>query len=380
MTAGTRLRIRRADQALAPAIIALVWASVVVAIPLARAGGDVSALIGAGPPWTDPSAVRPGVRPTTAPYDGQFYYRIALDPLTDDRTAHGITLDRPAYRQQRIVYPTLAWLLSGGNADLVPLALLLVNLAGMFAIGWLGGMLARGSGLHALWGVLFPLYPGFVLTVTNDLTEIVAAVPLLAAIIFLRSDRAIPGAMALVVAVLARETTAIFAGAAALTRFVASPRDQRRWWPFLLPGLVLVAWQIALAARWGSITAAEGAESFDPPVLGLLSAAWLNADRLGGLQAVVWSAVIAFVLAMIVLGVRSLRRATFAHERVAWLLYLALLTVLEANIWANAASLRILTELGMLTCVLVLVAPARLRWTFVAMELALAAALAVAVS
>ncbi len=37
-------------------------------------------------------------------YDGQFVYRLALDPFTRAVTAHGMTLDLPAYRQQRIAH------------------------------------------------------------------------------------------------------------------------------------------------------------------------------------------------------------------------------------------------------------------------------------
>jgi hypothetical protein len=39
-------------------------------------------------------------------YDGQFFYRLALNPLNFRHTAYGITMDRP-YRYMRIGYPVV---------------------------------------------------------------------------------------------------------------------------------------------------------------------------------------------------------------------------------------------------------------------------------
>ena len=49
-------------------------------------------------------------------YDGAFVYRLALDPFTEQPVAHGITLDNPSYRQQRIVLPLVAWLADAASA------------------------------------------------------------------------------------------------------------------------------------------------------------------------------------------------------------------------------------------------------------------------
>src|ERR1041384_6678894 len=40
-----------------------------------------------------------------AGYEGQFYFRLALDPFTNKQTDHGIKLDAPARRHQRIIHP-----------------------------------------------------------------------------------------------------------------------------------------------------------------------------------------------------------------------------------------------------------------------------------
>ena len=65
----------------------------------------------AAPPATA-SGTR-GLRGYSDGYDGQFVYRLALDPFTHAVTAHGITLDNPAYRQQRIATALLAHVARG---------------------------------------------------------------------------------------------------------------------------------------------------------------------------------------------------------------------------------------------------------------------------
>ncbi|MBU6422434.1 MAG: hypothetical protein KGJ98_10295 [Chloroflexota bacterium] len=362
------------DRPLATALAALLFGCAVVAVQLAREG-DVSAFVRAAPPWVDPASAPSGLRVGTAGYDGQFYYALALDPLTDRRTEHGVTFDRPAYRQQRIVYPLLGWAVSLGQAGRVPWSLVLVNLVGLFAIGLIGAQLALGARRHALWGLLFPLYPGFVITVTSDLTEIVAAVFVLAALLWLRGQRTLRAAGALSLAVLSRETTVLLAATAGLGALVASWRQPRRWAPLLLPGMALIVWQIFLASRWHETATAEGTTALSPPLLGLLVAVWSDPQRFAPARLAVWAGILAFVMAMVVVGARSLGSSIPRYERWAWSVYLALAALLEANIWATGGVLRALTELAMLTALFALTASRSLRTALLALEIALSGVL-----
>jgi len=128
---------------------------------------DPSVFIVAGERFTSPRAdiyIHPH-----GGYDGQFYYRLALDPLTGEQTAYDIHFDNPAYRQQRILYPALAWLL--GRVLPLPWAMLLVNYAALVAIGWLGVSHTTRTGRSPEWGLLFVLWPGFLVSLTRALTE-----------------------------------------------------------------------------------------------------------------------------------------------------------------------------------------------------------------
>ena len=83
---------------------------------LAISGFDASYFIVAGTDYVDahatptPIALQPGQG-----YDGQFFYRYSLSPSDFSKQAHGVTVDHPAYRIQRIAYPLVVWLLSMGD-------------------------------------------------------------------------------------------------------------------------------------------------------------------------------------------------------------------------------------------------------------------------
>ncbi len=70
-------------------------------------GGDPSFFVTAGAFFVDRQSAPASLSILNGShgYDGQFYYRLALDPFPAQRTNFGITLDVPAYRQQRILYP-----------------------------------------------------------------------------------------------------------------------------------------------------------------------------------------------------------------------------------------------------------------------------------
>ena len=64
-------------------------------------------------------------------YDGQFVYYIARDPTSAERF-----LDVPAYRFQRILLPVMGRVLALGSVDLLPGALLAVNLVALAGGTW----------------------------------------------------------------------------------------------------------------------------------------------------------------------------------------------------------------------------------------------------
>ncbi len=176
---------------------------------LARSHFDPSLFVNAGDHYVDADATRPhlNAKPNSDGYDGQFYYRMAVAPFSLAPTADGITFDHPAKRLERFLYPLAATAVSFGHASLAALALFALNLAGIGAIGWIGCDLARrldrGLGLP----IALLLWPGLIVTLTHDTTEIAGASLLLGALSAYLGERLVLYAVLAIAATLARETT-----------------------------------------------------------------------------------------------------------------------------------------------------------------------------
>src|SRR3954471_19390684 len=236
-------------------VIAICYITFFVLLLRAR-GGDVSLFVIAGGVNVDASKVPAGltVIPNIGGYDGIWFYRLAINPLSGQQSAHGIRLDNPPYRQQRIGYPFIVWLLSLGHSRWIPALLVAVNIVAAAVMAAFAGAFAKQFGLHAMWGVIVPLYPGFVLTFSRDLAEIVAAAFAMGAIWAIASRRNVTAALLLTAAVLTRETTLLLAVAlAAAWIFERVFRRERRIAAitFAIPIIVYALWQLFLTLRWG---------------------------------------------------------------------------------------------------------------------------------
>jgi hypothetical protein len=114
--------------------------------------------------------------------------------------------------------------------------LVLVNLLGVAAMAWLGALLARGSGRHALWGLLFAAYFGLVISVGRDTSEPLADACMLAALLAYRRSRYVLAAILLAYGVITNEPILIMAVGIALTRLWAMYKRRAK------PGLEDLIW------------------------------------------------------------------------------------------------------------------------------------------
>jgi hypothetical protein len=224
------------------------WLVFVVARLAGWADGKLSLFIASGTRYSHPALMFPRVAHVKGKgYDGQFYYRFAFDPFNWHPTAYGITIDHP-YRYTRIGYSVVAWLLSGGgHGRVLPLVLVFVNLLCVAAMAWLGGLLARESGRHALWGLLFAAYFGLVVSVGRDTSEPLADACLLGGLLAYRHRRFVLAAALIGYAVFTNEPVLVLPVVLALTRLWQLGRRQARpgrpdlvW---LLPGFLYLLLQ-----------------------------------------------------------------------------------------------------------------------------------------
>jgi hypothetical protein len=182
---STRLAERMSTPIVLAAIVLVMYGASAVAS--LRADGGLGR-INMGPVWAvqrgESEAIDQAVRagPRGTGYDGQFFYFIALDPVH----AHAY-VDDASYRYTRIAYPMTARLAALGEADRIPAALILVNVAAAaIATFCLASLFARKR--FPTWpALLFALYPGLLYAFAKDTSEVLAYSAVVAAIYVLDS-------------------------------------------------------------------------------------------------------------------------------------------------------------------------------------------------
>jgi hypothetical protein len=233
-------------------------ASAFVALRLSRTELGLSTLVMAGELRVDVAEL-PGeliAWPDIVGYDGRFFYRLALDPFTDDPEAFGIPLDHPGYRQRRILYPLLAHILNGFTGTSVLVWLVLLN---AFAIGLMTGFVAiicRYYGKSTWWspvvGLSAPMYIGL----TRDLSEPMALALAVGGALAVIRSRWWWAAVLFALAALTRETTLVVpagVGIWAIWHWVRWKKSSLApALAMLIPLSAFIAWELWLRKNWGT--------------------------------------------------------------------------------------------------------------------------------
>ena len=359
-----------------PVVAALSALLAALAFALARwltwAHGNIGRFILVGRHFATPAQLPHGmpVAPTYG-YDGQFFYRLALDPLNFHPTAYGITMDRP-YRYMRIGYPALTWLVSLGQHFLVPVMLVAVNIAAIGALGYLGAVFAVDGGRHALAGLLLPGYFGLITSLSRDTAEPLAAAFLLAGLLAVRARRPVLAAAFLAYGALTRETVMVAVAAIAIMRVIGMLRGQARpgrddlaW---AVPAVAFAAWQVVVKATTGSVPLlADGGRNTGAPFVAPLQAlkhnlAHVHLHQLHQFEQYdLWLlelAILAFFSVAALLCLRSTNAPV--HERLAFILYLVEICVVTPSTWDSLdADMRSFIEVYLLAVIILLGTPRR---------------------
>ena len=336
------------------------------------ANENITKFVRAELPYAHPGRVPAGLHVFGSNgYDGQFYYRLALSPANLHQTAFGITLDHP-YRLERIGYPALGWLFSLGHHRLVPIALVVVNVLALAAIGLLGGMLAVESGRHAVWGLLLAGYFGFFKAAGCDLTEPVAAACLLGAVLAYRREHPAVAGLLFGYGALTRETVIIAPLAILAVRLADAARGGFRLrasdLAWSLPLLVFTGWQLILRAATGTLIVLSDVGSNAHrglPFTQFADAIRKNLALLGAPSdaAYIWFAEVATLMVFVVAALVWLRSTTVpGYERVAFVAFIIELGILSNQIWTGHADLRSIDECYLLAVLILLRGGLRRLW------------------
>ena len=336
------------------------------------AHGNVSIFIVAGSAHVDPRVLPRGIFVVDGNgYDGQFYYRMALDPADLARSAFGIRLDSLS-RLERIGYPAIAWVFAAGHPSLVPDTLIVTNVVSLGGVGLGGALLAQDSGRHALWGLALAGYWGYLWSASRDLTEITAAAFLLLGLWAYRKNRWVLAGVLLLGAVLTKETAAYVVVIIAATRLAgrAIGRDRRRWGTadisWLLPLLGFAVWQLVVFVGTRSVAIRDsGNANIGPPLNGLIDGIRFYWPALPSVASFLWFGELLVLTAIAVGAAASIRTTTVpVHERLAWAAVVVLAVCAASGIWRGDVGFRSLDDVYLFSWI-VLLGTRRRLWPYV---------------
>jgi len=276
------------------------------------------------------------VAPNSYGYDGQFYYRLALDPFTQKETDYGITLDQPALRHQRILYPLIAWVFSFGNSNIVPFIMIIINIASLFGLIWLAIKLIKDNNQPVWLSVLIPLYPAFIIALSRSLTEILASFLLIGGYLLFSRKKYYFAAILFTLAVLARETTLIFPSVLSLYFFICFLFNKNRTeilksLLFFLPFAVFIIWQLILYKIWGQLPfLISSGHNFSFPLKGLEYIFYIKtiATKLRVFEVI-------YLIGVIIFGAMNFKKVSDWPLKLTWLSYVILALFYSKWIWAE---------------------------------------------
>lgn len=297
------------------AITAVCIATLFALALLGRRGFDPGVLVVAGDQYTDARRVPLPVEHHSAGYDGQFYYRLAMNPFTHQWSERGIRLDVPTYRQQRIFMPLIVWILSAGRTRAVAPLFLILNIVSVGLLAWSSARLVEESGANAWWSAAAWMYPGWIITMTRDCAEILEVALLVTMILLVRRKRNAFATAAATCAALTKETALIAIAAMA----IAAPA-------LLIAIAAQLGMKFALFRVWHAAPSL-GTGHFTFPFAGLV-----RSFSLARPYPILTTAEVAALVAFAGIVAMSWRRAPLLHV-VAFALYIPLIAILDEGFW-----------------------------------------------
>jgi hypothetical protein len=335
------------------------------ALLLSRRQWDVSRFVVAGGPEVDASHVPPGLTVVENVYDGAAFYRLSIDPVTTEKTAFGIPLDNPPYRQQRIVYPLLVHFLSFGHVEWIPALLVAVNFIAVLVMTFGAIRLARVFAIADWWGAMPALYAGFLIAFSRDTAEIVAWAFGVWAIVSVSRSAWTSATILFVCAALARESTLILAvgilAESVVDRVTNRPR-RIPWYVAVAPLCVYIAWQYSLAVRWHQ--SGIGSSLFQPEIpFAQYVQVFREALSRRTVQLRLHFAECVFLAIVAGAVLTSFRKSSAPLRwRLSWAGYAALASVLGNTVWGeHFGFMRVLSDLYVTSTVVLYGASPRLR-------------------
>lgn len=345
-------------------VVILIYAAL-VSVLLCRAGNHPWGLIGFNDNLVLDNQTQVPARFISSEYgyDGQAYFVLALSPLVKDPGRLGFRLDNQSLRQQRILYPLIINVLAGGDSSRTAWFMIIVNIMAVGGLVALAALFFFRIGQPSWLAVLVGLYPGFAISVSRCLTEPLALVWIVWALLVWKRRPSMAGVF-LSLGVLSRETSLLVAAGFGLAWLLGiitrkSQTPPARVW--VLPLVTYLLWQGFLLHWVGdSSVSAAASNSMGLPLAGLMQALCLILDRATPDQIFF----LGFIVLVLGWQLFVAKTVTLSWNPLffGWILYGLLLCVAGVDIWSNSPGLlRVAGECNLLGLFLIACSGFR-RW------------------
>lgn len=260
-------------------------------------------------------------------HDGKYFFVQANDPWYLEPRDNAQFLDRPIYRAQRMLYPTIAGGFGFLGPGLVVWSMVITNVIGLGVGTFLAARIAALAGASPWLGLAVPLNIGLLFELWIDGSGILAYMFCLGAVYALALGREWAAASLFAAAALSRETMLVFA----VGVFALIWLEHRRlaWKLIIVPSIAVAIWNAYLQLRLMGIPGGRDTwPFFGLPFVGLVEAfrAWAREPSYLVLN-----------LAILVLVVAFVARAIRDRSAIVWgaLPFVALATLLSIYVWGE---------------------------------------------
>ena len=138
-------------------------------------------------------------------YDGQQFLSIALDPFLQDLDTLA-SLDHPAYRYRRILYPLLSYFLGFGNSQIIPYVMVAINAIAILLIIWVTGLYFKSYSAKVNQALFVLAIPGVWIVLSLSTSDLLAGLFFVSAFYFYQNNKPIYMSLMVSLGCLTRET------------------------------------------------------------------------------------------------------------------------------------------------------------------------------
>ncbi len=141
-------------------------------------------------------------------YDGQQFLSLALDPFFQDLDTLE-SLDHPAYRYRRILYPLLSYILGFGNSQIIPYVMVAINAIAILLMIRITSLYFKSQLVNINQALFLLCIPGVWIVLSLSTSDLLAGLLFISSFYFYQNNQPIYTSLMVSLACLTRETMLI---------------------------------------------------------------------------------------------------------------------------------------------------------------------------